>query len=49
MSFLKTSISVDTAKKVALGWGISQKTYQKIKHTNTLIDNQIRSENLNVM
>jgi len=35
--FLKTSISFDTAKKVILGWKISQKTYQEIKYANTLI------------
>jgi len=36
-SFLKTSISVDTKKKVILGWKISQKTDHKIKHANALI------------
>jgi hypothetical protein len=30
-SFLKTSISVDTDKKVILGWKISQKTDHEIK------------------
>jgi hypothetical protein len=36
-SFLRTSISVDTSKKVILGWKISQKTDHEIKHANTLI------------
>ena len=36
-SFLKTSISVDTSKKVILGWKISQKTDHEIKHANALI------------
>jgi transposase len=36
-SFLKTSISVDTDKKVVLGWKISQKTDHEIKHANALI------------
>ncbi|MGI5945652.1 MAG: TIGR02391 family protein, partial [Methanosarcina flavescens] len=31
-SFLKTSISVDTIKKVILGWKISQKTDHDVKH-----------------
>ena len=35
--FLKTSISFDTAKKVILGWKISQKTYQEIKYVKALI------------
>ncbi len=36
-SFLKTSISVDTSKKIILGWKISQKTDHEIKHANALI------------
>lgn len=36
-SFLKTSISVDTSKKIVLGWKISQKTDHEIKHANALI------------
>jgi hypothetical protein len=35
--FLKTSISVDTDKKVVLGWKISQKTDHDVKHANALI------------
>ncbi len=33
-SFLKTSISVDTDRKVVLGWKISQKTDHDVKHAN---------------
>jgi Transposase DDE domain len=36
-SFLKTSISVDTDKKVILGWKISQKTDHDVKHAKALI------------
>ena len=36
-SFLKTSISVDTDKKVVLGWKISQKTDHDVKHAKALI------------
>jgi transposase len=36
-SFLKTSIAVDTNKKVVLGWKISQKTDHDVKHAKTLI------------
>jgi Transposase DDE domain. len=36
-SFLKTSISVDTDKKVILGWIISQKMHHDVKHAKTLI------------
>jgi len=36
-SFLKTSIAVDTDKKVILGWKISQKTDHEIRHVNALI------------
>jgi len=36
-SFLKTSIAVDTIKKVILGWKISQKTDHDVKHAKTLI------------
>jgi hypothetical protein len=35
-SFLKTSISVDTGKKVMLGWKISQKADHEIKNANAL-------------
>ena len=35
--FLNIAISVNIAKKVVLGWNISQKTYIEIKHTNVLI------------
>ena len=35
--FLNIAISVNIAKKVVLGWNISQKTYIEIKHTNILI------------
>jgi transposase len=35
--FLKTSISVDTDKKVVLGYKISQKIEHDVKHANTLI------------
>jgi hypothetical protein len=45
------SISVDTAKKIVLGWKISQKTYYEIKHANTLIkqSNRIRKYQCYVM
>ena len=36
-SFLKTSILVDTDKKVILGWKISQKTDHDVKHAKALI------------
>ena len=36
-SFLKTSIAVDTDKKVILGWKISQKTDNDVKHAKALI------------
>ena len=36
-SFLKTSIAIDTDKKVILGWKISQKTDHDVKHAKTLI------------
>jgi len=36
-SFLKTSISVDTNKKVIFRWKISQKTDHEIKRANALI------------
>ncbi|MGB3856018.1 MAG: transposase [Methanosarcina flavescens] len=42
-SFLKASISVDTIKKVIIGWKISQKTYHGIKHVSTLIKKSNRS------
>ncbi len=42
-SFLKTSISVDTIKKVILGWKISQKTDHDVKHAKTLIRQSNRS------
>lgn len=34
---MKVSISVDTDKKVILGWKISQKNEHDAKHANTLI------------
>jgi len=36
-SYLKTSIAVDTDKKVILGWKISQKTDHDVKHAKALI------------
>lgn len=50
-SFLKTSISVDTSKKVILGWKISQKTDHEIKHANALIrqSNKMRKSDCYVM
>ncbi|RXA19720.1 IS5 family transposase [Methanosarcina sp. MSH10X1] len=42
-SFLKTSISVDTIKKIILGWKISQKTDHDVKHAKTLIRQSNRS------
>src|ERR1035437_4285518 len=36
-SFFKTSIPVDTSKKVILRWKISQKADNEIKHANALI------------
>jgi hypothetical protein len=50
-NFLKTSISVDIAKKVALGWKISQKIYYEIKHANVLIkqSNRIQKSQYYVM
>jgi hypothetical protein len=50
-SFLKTSISVDTKKKVILGWEISQKTDHEIKHANALIrqSNRTRKSQCYVM
>ena len=36
-SFLKTSISLDTKKKVIFGWKVAQKMDHKIKHANVLI------------
>ena len=36
-SFLKTLISVDTEKKVIIGFKISKKTDHEIKHANALI------------
>ena len=35
--FLNIATSVNTAKKVVLGWNISQKIYIEIKHINVLI------------
>jgi len=43
-SFLKTSISVDTSKKVILGWKISQKTDHDVKHAKTLIKQSNKSK-----
>lgn len=50
-SFLKTSISVDTRKKVILGWKISQKTDHEIKHASALIrqSSKIRKSECYVM
>ncbi|MCC4769868.1 IS5 family transposase [Methanosarcina sp. DH2] len=50
-SFLKTSIAVDTDKKVILGWKISQKTDHDVKHANTLIrqSNRTRKSECYVM
>jgi hypothetical protein len=50
-SFLKTSISVDTKKKIILGWKISQKTDHEIKHANALIrqSNKMRKSDCYVM
>ena len=50
-SFLKTSISVDTDKKVILGWKISQKTDHDVKHAKTLIrqSNKLRKSQCYVM
>ena len=36
-SFMKTSIAIDTDKKVVLGWKISQKTDHDVKHARALI------------
>jgi hypothetical protein len=36
-SFLKVSVTLDTDKKVILGWKISQKTDHEIKHVNALV------------
>ena len=36
-SFFKTLISIDTEKKVIIGFKISKKTYHEIKHANALI------------
>ena len=48
---MEISISVDTAKKVVLGWKISPKKYIKIKHENALIrqSNRIRKSQCYVM
>ena len=50
-SFLKTSISVDTNKKLILGWKISQKRDHEIKHANALIrqSNEMRKSECYVM
>ncbi|RXA15579.1 IS5 family transposase [Methanosarcina sp. MSH10X1] len=50
-SFLKTSISVSTDKKVILGWKISQKTDHDVKHAETLIrqSNKLRKSQCYVM
>ena len=49
--FLKVSISIDTDKKVILGWKISQKTDHDVKHANTLIrqSNRTRKSECYVM
>jgi len=50
-SFLKTSIAVDTDRKVILGWKISQKTDHDAKHAKTLIrqSNKLRKSECYVM
>ncbi len=50
-SFLRTSMSVDTSKKIILGWKISQKTDHEIKHANALIrqSNNMRKSDYYVM
>ena len=50
-SFLKTSIAVDTDKRVILGWKISQKTDHDVKHAKTLIrqSNKLRKSQCYVM
>ena len=50
-SFLKTSIAVDTNKKVILGWKISQKTDHDVKHAKALIrkSNKSRKSEFYVM
>jgi transposase len=50
-SFIKTSISVDTDKKVLLGWKISKKTDHDAKHAKTLIrqSNKARKSECYVM
>ena len=50
-SFLKTSIAIDTDKKVILGWKISQKTDHDVKHAKTLIrqSNKLRKSECYVM
>ncbi len=50
-SFLRTSISLDISKKVILGWKISQKTDNEIKHANALIrqSNKMRKSDCYVM
>jgi len=50
-NFLKTLISVDTKKKIILGWKISQKTDHEIKHANALIrqSNKMRRSECYVM
>ena len=50
-SFLKTSIAVDTDKKIILGWKISQKTDHDVKHAKALIrqSNKLRNSQCYVM
>jgi transposase len=50
-SFLKTSISVDTDKKVILGWKVSQKTDHDVKHAKSLIrqSNKLRKSECYVL
>ena len=43
-SFLKTSIAVDTDKKVVLGWKISQKADHDVKHAKALIRQSNKSK-----
>jgi hypothetical protein len=48
-SFLKTLISIDTEKKVIIGFKISKKTDHEVKHANALIKQVQREKKQNVM
>lgn len=48
-SFLKTSVALDIAKKVTLGYKINQKIYHEIKYANSLMKQSNWIKNLNVM